>query len=263
MSERCVWMIILGNVDATARSTAAKLAPYGVTIRGQTWHVDEPNSWMNHAQSAAQAGAHFVIVTSSSEDYQRPAIRRELSLFRLFLQTLTKSTINGFINLVDPDQADSVVTYLAGTPILGDWEATMTGQWPARTVARLHAPKQPVWPVSLGLFAHEKLGTWLQVQPSPGQTASGCLLGVSGNQANISFHAAGPAGCLPERSVNEFELKGLTFSSAGHDFNAWGLQNTLTPEQAYFARLDGEPDLLAISTLPDGQISEVHLLCLR
>lgn len=263
MSDRCVWMIVLGDLDAKARATAAKLAPYGVEIQGQALAVDQANSWMSCAQSAAQAGARFVIVVSSSEDYWRPEVRRQLSLFRLFLQTFTKSTINGMVDLVDAGQVDARSVDLPGTPILDDWETITTDSWAARAVARLHSPKRPNWPVALGLFAQEKLGTWLQVQPKPGHIAPGCLLGVSGNEAKISFHAAGPAGCLPERSINEFELKGLTFTSAGHDFHAWGLQNSLPPEQAYFARLQNEPDLLAISTLPDGELSDVHLMCLR
>lgn len=263
MNDRCVWMIVLGDVDTEARTTAAKLAPYGAAIRGQAFDIDQTSWWMSCGRHAAQAGAHFVIVVISFMDYQRPEIRRQLALFRLFLQTLTKSTINGLVHLVGSEQVDSGSTSLPGVPILGDWETVMTDQWPARTVARLHAPKQPAWPVSLGLFAHEKLGTWLQVQPSPGQTAHGCLLGVSGNEATISFQAVGQAGCLPERSINELELKGLTFASAGYDFNAWGLQNVLSAEQAYFARLENEPDLLAISTLPDGELSDVHLMCLR
>ncbi|HEY7803660.1 MAG TPA: hypothetical protein VIC30_04410 [Orrella sp.] len=263
MSDRCVWMIVVGNTDTAARSTAATLAPYGVVIQGQALNVDQANGWLVCAQSAAQASARFVVVVSSSEDYKRPEVRRQLSLFRLFLQTFTKSTINGMVNLVDSGQADARSVDLPGTPILADWETITTDSWAARAVARLHSPKRPSWPVALGLFGQEKIGTWLEVQPMPGQSAPGCLLGVSGNEAKISFHAAGPAGCLPDRSINEYELKGLTFSCAGHDFHAWGLQNALPPEQAYFARLENEPDLLAVSTLPNGELSEVHLMCLR
>jgi len=263
MSERCVWVIVVDNAEAMAQSAAAKLAPYGVAVRGQTWSIEKTERWMDHAQNAAQAGTRFVIVATSTENYQRPTLRRQLSLFRLFLQTLTKSTVNGIVLLTDPDQTTSVVSDLPGTPLLADWQGNSTDHWAARVVARLHAPKLPHWPVALGLFAHEKLGTWLQVQPVPDGTARGCLLGVSGNQADISFQATGLVGHLPENSTNEYQLKGLKFTSAGHDFKAWGLQNTLSPEQAYFARLDQEPDLLAISTLPDGQLSDVHLLCLR
>ena len=263
MSQRCVWVIVVGEANATAQAAAAKLAPYGVAVQGQNWPIDDASHWMSQAQSAAQAGARFVLIAASAKDYQRPDLRRQLSLFRLFLQTLTQSAINGMVMLTDADQADVVTSELPGTALLGDWEVNPANGWAARVVARLHAPKRPGWPVTLGLFAHEKLGTWLQTQPVPGEAARGCLVGVSGHGADISFHAAGQAGCLPENTVNEFSLKGITFTSAGHEFKAWALQNSLSPEQAYFVKLEGEPDLLAISTLPDGEISDVHLMCLR
>jgi len=263
VSDRCIWMIVVGEVDAAAQLAVAALAPYGVSVRGQKWVGEDPDGWMTQAQAANSDSARFIIVVSTPEDYCKPEIRRGLALFRLFLQTLGKSSINGLVMLTDPTQANTVLSDLPGTPVLNDWETVTTQTWPARAVARLHAPKQPAWPATLGIFAHEKFGTWLQVQPTPGKTANGCLLGVSGNESDISFHAVGDAGSLPERSVNEFEIKGLTFSSAGHDFTAWGLQNILTPDQAYFARLSGQPDLLAISTLPNGELDDVHLMCLR
>jgi hypothetical protein len=43
-------------------------------------------------------------------------------------------------------------------------------------------------------------------------------------------------------------------------FNAWGLQNKIAPEQSYFIRLEGEPDVLAFGALPGGEISELEFV---
>ncbi len=263
MAERCVWLIGVGNVDAAAQLAASQLRAYGVNLQGQKWPVGEKQAWLASAQEAASAGARLILVVATPEDYQKPELRRELALFRLFLQTLVKSPVNGLVILTDPSMAQEVQTDLPGTPLLGDFEIVQSAGWQAKAVARLHAPRNPKWPARFGLYAQEKVGVWLEVKPHPTETTAGCLVGVSGNESNISFHAVGQAGCLPEKSVNEYEMKGIEFESAGQKFMAWALQNSFTISEAYYVRLEGEPDVLAIGTLPSGELSDVDLFCLR
>lgn len=263
MAERCVWLIGLGDVDRVAQQVAAQLRPYGTPVRGQKWPSGEKQPWLASAQEAAGAGARVVVVVAQPESYANPERRRELALFRLLLQSLNKTTVNGFVVLTDLAAATTLDSDLPGTAVLADWEKVTDTGWPARVVARMHAPRKPQWPARIGMYAQEKLGVWLEVKPSPDSTTQGCLLGVSGHSASISFHAVGPAGRLPERSVNEYELKGIEFEAAGHAFSAWALRNTLTPADAYFVRIEQEPDILAIGNLPDGEFDDVDLLNLR
>ena len=88
----------------------------------------------------------------------------------------------------------------------------------------------------------------------------GCLVGVNGTGCEINFHAVGTAGGLPEKSVNEYELRGLVFDVGSRSFDAWALQNMIGADQAYYVRLVGEPDALAIGELPAGQLSEVDIV---
>jgi hypothetical protein len=263
MAQRCVWLIGVGDVDAVAQLTASQLRPYGLAIQGQKWPLGEKQAWLASAQEAAGANAGLVLLVSSPEDYKQPALRRELALFRLFLQTLVKSPVDGLVILTDPSKAGEVKSDLPGTGVLDDYDIVQGTGWQAKAVARLHAPRKPKWPARLGLFAQEKLGVWLEVKPQPNETTQGCLLGVSGNGSDISFHAVGASGRLPEKSVNAYEMKGIEFESAGQPFKAWALQNTLTASDAYYVRLEGEPDILAIGTLPGGELSDVDLFCLR
>ena len=263
MTQRCAWLISLGDVDTAAQLTASQLRPYGLRIEGQRWPAEEKQAWLASAQEAASAGARLILIVATPEQYQKPKLRRELALFRLFLQTLTKSAIDGLVILTDPSKASEVRADLPGTPLLGDFEIVQGSGWQAKAVARLHAPRKPKWPVRFGLYAQEKLGVWLEVKPQPSEVTAGCLVGVSGNESRISFHAVGEAGRLPEKSVNEYELKGIEFETAGHKFTAWALQNTLTSGDAYYVRLEDEPDMLAIGTLPGGEVSDVDLFCLR
>lgn len=256
MADKCAWFINLDDNDTAARLAAGQLGPYGLAVKGQRWPAEE-QAWLASAQEAADAGAAVVLVIGASARHAEPAVRRGLALFRLSLQTRLNRAINGFVLVTDQAGASQTP---AGTSILGDWIPLDGARWQAKVVARAHAPIAPAWPVRLGLHAHERLGIWLETHPAPGATAPGALVGVSGNGAAIDFHAVGPAGGMPERTVNEYELQGLQFEAGGQAFQAWGLRNAIAPDHRYYVRLDGEPDTLAVGTLPDGEPGDVSLI---
>ena len=260
MALGCVWIIGIGEVDGVAQTVAAQLKPYGLAIEGQKWPIGEKQAWLASADAAAAQAAHVVIVIASKSDFDHSNTRRELAFFRLALQTQLGKPVAGFVILTDAPEPGSSPTANTQFSILGDWEVISGGNWAAKVVARFHAPRQPKWPVKLGLIAREKLGVWLTVSPLPNQSAKGCLVGVSGNEADISFHAVGPVGGLPETSINEYELKGIEFEAGGQPFKAWALQNTIGPEQAYYVRLEGEPSVIAVGQLPSGQVDGVDLI---
>jgi hypothetical protein len=236
-----------------------QLTQYGLTPKGQRWPTDNETAWMTSAQEAAEANAAIVILIGSAQELASEKNRRDLALFRLSLQTLQRKAVNG-LALVSGEPLPGDVPKRAG--VLTDWLSPTDARWPARAVARAHAPVAPKWPARLGLYAQERLGVWLEVHPAPYETSSGALAGVSGNEASISFHATGPAGALPERSINEYELQGLKFNIGDLVFEAWGLQNTLAPEHSYYVRIEGKPDYLAVGSLPNGQLEEVHVISL-
>lgn len=260
MANGCVWIIGIGAVDGVAQAVAAQLKPYGLAIEGQKWPVGEKQAWLASADAAAAQAAQVVIVVATKSDHDNPTTRRELAFFRLALQTQLAKPVAGFVVLTDAPEADNVPEANTQFSILGDWEVVSGGHWAAKVVARFHAPRQPKWPVKLGLIAREKLGVWLTVSPLANQTAQGCLVGVSGNESDISFHAVGPAGGLPVTSINEFELKGIEFEASGQPFKAWALQNAIGPDQSYYVRLEGEPSVIAVGQLPNGQIDDVDLI---
>lgn len=263
MAERCAWIIGIGDVEPVAQIVAAQLKPYGLTIKGQKWPVGEKQPWLASAQEAAGAGGQVVIVVASTKDYNNPSLRGELGLFRIMLQTFLKQPVSGFVILTDPTNTLDTSPPIGGMNILEDWEVVSGTTWPAKVIARLHAPRKLTWPIKIEMIAQENLGVWLSINPKPGSTMKGCMVGVSGNNADISFHAVGPAGKLPERSINEFELKGIEFEFNDLQFKAWALQNTLTSEDAYYVRLEGAPNVIAVGQLPEGEIEDLSLLYLK
>lgn len=257
MSQKCAWIINFGADDTPAQVAAAQLSTYGLPAEGQKWPKGEDNAWMNSAQEAAQRNASVVILVGPASELD-PATRAELALFRLALHTHRGAPVNAVSLLAGAP--DSASTSNGHTGILDDWLVPADARWPAKAVARAHAPVAPSWPVRLGMHAHERLGAWLEVHPLPGQASSGVCVGVAGEGAAIDFHAVGPMGTLPERSVNEYELQGLKFDIGALAFEAWALQNTIAPDQSYYVRIAGRPSHLAISSLPEGELGDVHIV---
>jgi hypothetical protein len=263
MADKCAWMIVWGDgLDAQAQSVAAVARQYGLVVKGQRWPTNEKQAWLASADEALQANAAVILLVTTPAAFVHSDVRRTLSLFRLLLQTRLARRVDGFVFAYGEPAEPDVGPKSAGVAVLGDWATVAPGdRWAARAVARAFAPSKSNLPVRLAIFAQERLGVWLEVRPTLAEEIAGCLAGISGNGAKITFHAVGSAGHLPDRTVNEFELKGIRFEAVGHSFEAWGLQNKIASDQSYFVRLDGEPDYLAIATLPDGELSEID--CVR
>lgn len=257
MADKCAWFINLSDDEQAAQAAAQQLKPYGLPVKGQRWPAGL--AWLAAAQEAVAAGAAVTVLFGSAERFADPALRRDLALFRLMVQTQLGKPVNGY-TVLSGETAQAQHPWPKGQAVLDDWQPLAGSTWAAKLVARAHAPIAPVWPFRLGLHAHERLGLWLETHPSPNQSTEGAVLGVAGNQAKIDFHAVGPRGSLPARTDNQHELKGLCFQAANQDFNAWGLANTITPGHSYYTRLDGEPDILAAGTLPAGELDGVSLL---
>lgn len=260
MSDKCAWIINLGQDDAAAHRAALQLAPYGLQPKGQRWRAGEDKAWIASAHEAAQENTAVVILTGPASALTDPGVCSELALFRLALQTLRGVPVNG-MSLLEGEPVPA--TQFSANGLLEDWLTVVEGNWPAKAVARAHAPIAPKWPVRLQMHAHDRLGAWLEVHPAPGSVAQGACVGVAGDGASIDFHAVGPAGGLPERSVNEYELQGLKFEIAELQFEAWALQNEIADDHGYFVRIEGLPRFLAIGSLPQGQLEDVHLLSLQ
>jgi hypothetical protein len=178
------------------------------------------------------------------------------------LESKLNRQVDGFVHLLG-EQIEPSPESQGNSPkmsILGDWLIVKDPKWAVKAVARLHLPNKPSLPYQFRLFAEERLGVWIEIRPHAPEDVKGFLLGVAGNESKITFQAVGPSGVLPEKSINEYEIKGMKFDASNLSFEAWGLRNTITAKDSYFARLDGEPDVLAIGSFMNEELEEVQLI---
>ena len=266
MANQCVWIIVIGEeAKIIASPVSASLQHYGLQTKGQFWPIGEKQAWLASSENAAQENAGLIVVVASQEQYASESIRRDLALFRLNLQSKLKRHIDGFVHLFgeshlkDDSPALKTATKMS---ILGDWTLVEDAKWVAKAVARLHVPNKPSLPYQIQLYAQEKIGVWLEIRPRNNMPVSGFILGVAGNEAKISFHAVGISGLLPEKTINEYEFKGMKFETAGLEFEAWGLRNQIQVNESYYVRLEGEPNAIAVGSMPGEELEEVDIIYL-
>ena len=133
-----------------------------------------------------------------------------------------------------------------------------TPSWQAKIVALAHRQKRvPAGPYRIGMNAHEKFGQWFEVGPANG-VWEGAMLGVAG--AAIDFHAVGPKGELPEKTVLEFATKDMKLALGADEYTAWSVQNVIDAEHSYFVRVKGAPASLLFGPLAQGDEAEVFVL---
>jgi len=211
MVNKCVWIIVIGEeVKIVTSPVSASLQQYGLQTKGQLWLIGEKQVWLASSEKAAQENACLIVVVASQEQYASKSIRRDLALFRLNLQFKLKRHIDGFVHLFGESHLkdDSPVVMIdPKMSIFVDWALVEDTKWAAKAVVELHVPNKPSLPYLIHLYAQEKIGVWLEIRPRNIVSVPGFILGVSGNETKINFHAVGMSGLLPKKTINEYELR--------------------------------------------------------
>jgi len=108
--------------------------------------------------------------------------------------------------------------------------------------------------------ADPTFGQWFEVGATSGDWA-GVMFGVT-DDAKISYHAVGPKGVLPEKTVLEYQIQDMKAKIADTDFTVWSVQNTVNNESSYFIRVDGNPSQIIFGGHPGAEDAEVSVITL-
>ena len=128
----------------------------------------------------------------------------------------------------------------------------------AKLVVKVHAAVKEIFSeYRLDVYGNPQIGQWFEIGP---QNVSwpGVMFGVAGGE--ITFHAVGPKGSLPDQSVLHYPLKGLKLSLGEKEYVAWAAQNELNSQTSYFVKVKGFPESIIFGPYSTQEEADVYVL---
>ena len=261
MAGKKVWLTWMpgGEGAPGPQETVATLGKYGLEVAGAPWVDDlEKVAWAELGGGLMDAdGPDIWLIAGRRADLEATRNRYGLSLTAAMANGARGAALQGICLGLDfaPDAA-ALPTPLAGFRCLDG----AGGAWGAKLVAAAHgaATAAPAADYRFNVIAHSIIGQWLEVGPQGGDW-KGAMLGVT-EEGEITHHAVGPAGQLPEKAVLEYPTQGIEAELGGAKFTAWAVQNRLGPDESYYVKIEGCPARLLFGGHPGTDQAEVTVL---
>jgi hypothetical protein len=258
MANKKVWMTWIPQGEGTTgpEQSLGLLNQYGLGVSGDYWVDDlKKMAWMElTGQLIAPSGPDLWIIAGRKEDFDSKHNRYGLSLVAAMVAQERTTPWQGICLGIDfsPEQA-TLPTLLRSFHCL----SVQDSGWPSKVVATAFMKAAAVSDEDFrfNVIAHPMLGQWFEVGPQADAWA-GVMLGVSG-ESDITHHAVGARGQLPEKSVLEYPTEGIQAKLGENEYTAWSVQNSLSPDQSYYVKVDGFPHSLIIGAHPGTDASEV------
>jgi hypothetical protein len=257
---KTVWVTALAKDEARVKAVMGELKKYGLASDGHFW-IDnlEKMAWLGARDGMKQAKAAVWLVLSSEKELAMQSVRYGLSMMALAAYAANGP---GFPVALLAKGKETIAPASLPSPLrTAALLSESTPAWQAKLVALASKPVTAApQEFRLDIYGDPNLGQWFEVGPGQGNW-EGTMFGVTG--AEINFHAVGPKGRLPERTVLEYEQKGLELTLGEKKFTAWAVKNKLDAGQSYFVRVKGQPDSLLFSQYAEGQEADVHTVHLK
>ncbi len=145
------------------------------------------------------------------------------------------------------------------TPLAGA-EAVERGKLGVRLAAKLGLASSPKVAPEYYFAVHPLPageGFVAEVGPAAGKEWRGALFAVAGG-GEITHHAVGPRGTVPERGVVEYPMQGVKLEAGGCEYVGWGVANRLTSGESYFLRVVGGPARVLFGAMPEGAAADLY-----
>ena len=254
---KAIFITSLTSSSDAPQSLAAQVKPYGIPVMGHFWIDDlRGMAWMGAREKLAEPDTAVWVILGSKKDFEKKEIRYGLSLLALSVQSLRRSLLPVMI-LREGDEdisADDLPTPFKDARIF-----PFSGE--SLGVKLVAAANQPPTPVSreyyFDVLGNETIGQWFGIRPAEGAW-TGAMLGVSGG--NILFHAVGPAGRLPDKTVLNYPLRGMTLALGDAEYTAWAAQNPVNPETAYYVKVENHPSSILFGPYSDEDAADVYVV---
>jgi hypothetical protein len=257
---KTIWLTSLGPSKDDVNKLMSQMKTYGLEVKGHFWKDDLKNmAWIAPRDELIDSKISLWAILGSKEELLNPDIRYGLSLLAITTQAKRGLHFPVIIlqthgDLISTDQLTmplkSAEILSASNPGLG-----------AKLVAKAHkAPKQISPEYHIDIYGNEQIGQWFEIRPLDA-TWPGAMFGVADGE--IAFHAVGPWGKLPTKSVLNYPMEGLKLNLGEKEFTAWAAQNELNPETSYFVKVDGFPESILFGPYSTDEAADVFVIDLK
>jgi len=258
---KALYLSALTPHQDVVKGLLSQIKPYGLEVKGHFWTDDLPKmAWMGPRDELVDSGTVLWVILGSKADFEKATLRYGLSLLCLSAQARKGSPLNILIlqNGTEPVIAGDLPTPLKAADVCSLSDASLG----AKLVARAHQPQRfPETEYFIDILGNEQIGQWFEIRPAGADSWPGAMFGAAG--AEIVFQAVGPAGGLPEKSVLNYPVQGLTLNLGDLEYSAWAVQNEISPETSYYAKVDGYPHAILFGPYSTEASAEVHLMTLK
>jgi hypothetical protein len=257
---KTIWLTSLGSSKDAVHRLMSQMKSYGLEVDGHFWKDDlKKVAWMAARDNLIDSKIALWAILGSNEDLINPDIRYGLSLLAITAQAKIGL---GFPIIVlqtegEPVPPDSLTTPLKGVDVLPSSSATLG----AKLVAKVHTSPKKISPeYYIDVYGNEQIGQWFEIRPA-GSNWPGAMFGVDSGE--IAFHAVGPFGKLPSKSVLNYPMEGLKLNLGNKEYTAWAAQNELNPETSYFVKVDGFPESILFGPYSTEEAADVYVIKLK
>ncbi|MFO7875002.1 MAG: hypothetical protein R6U55_00275 [Desulfovermiculus sp.] len=253
--KKRVWLTMLDKDEPRAQRLYQTVTQYGMEADGHFWVDDlEKMAWSGPLQTMSESGTGMWLIAGQNDSLARPETLYGLSMLALALQGRRDLGLPIVVHIPQSDEPLILPTPLAGAELL-DQEA---GLGPKLT-ARVHMPV-PEKELEYRLTVHPLpgLGQWMELGPPPGREWAGAMLGL--DQGQITAHGVGPAGRVPQKTILEYQMQGMTLESGDQKYTAWAVHNALSASDSYYVQVQGMPRSLLFGPLPEADTAELYRL---
>jgi hypothetical protein len=255
-----VWITSLVTAEEVVQEAMGQVKKYGLEVNGHFWEDDlEKTAWIKPRTELVDGKVDLWLILASEENLSAPSIRYGLSLLALTVQAQLGL---GFPIVILLSEGETPPVESLPNPLKNaDFLSAKDVGYGAKLVAKVHSQVKDIkLEYRLDAYGNPQTGQWLEVGPTD-DSWNGAMLGVSG--AEISFHAVGPKGSLPSKSVLNYPMEGLKLRLGEKEYLAWTVQNEVDSETSYFVKLDGFPDSVLFGPYSSEDEAEVHVTHLK
>lgn len=252
-----IWLSSLVRAEEDIKKIITQMKTYGIEVHGHFWEDNLANmAWMSPREELIKSEVALWLILADQKSLAAPTIRYGLSLLAITVQANKGLSFPIITLLIEgtPLPQESLPTSLKNMEFLTLPDPAL----PAKLVARIHTPSPSIsTEYRLDVYGNAQIGQWFEIGPTQG-TWAGAMFGISAGE--ITFHAVGRKGFLPERAVLNYPLRGIKLNFRQKEYVAWAAQNEIDTQSSYFVKVKGFPDSILFGPYAQGEEAEVFVV---